>query len=494
MQRHPEGSDWPSAGQNNHNTHNAAGEHTINSQNVGKLLPKWVFTTAGDVTATPTVVDGAVFAPDWGGKIWAIDAASGREVWSRSVGDYDGVTHEISRTSPAYWNGQLVIGTGVWGHSNPRGAYVVGVNARTGAELWHTNVDSNPAAIITSSPTIDHGVVYVGVSSQEERFKPPYSFRGSVMALDARTGRVMWRTYTVPEGYTGGAVWGSQPVVDNKTGLLYVGVGNNYGTPPGVCVNPTQVKCQPSSPDNHIDSVLGLNLTTGVIKWSRPTLTADTWTRSDPNGAPDYDFGAAPNLYTTLINGKKTDVLGIGQKSGTYYALEPKTGNVIWKTWVGPGGINGGIHWGAAVDGKRVFVSISNSEQKSYTATSFDGKKTTTKGGFWAALDAATGKILWQTVNPQRRYSADGFVSSANGVMFANSAAPTGNNMYALDAATGKIEWAFASGGPVWSGAAISNGSVYWGSGYARTKHFFGYSGGNNKLYGFSLNVCADMK
>ncbi|WP_206305533.1 PQQ-binding-like beta-propeller repeat protein [Actinacidiphila soli] len=104
------------------------------------------------------------------------------------------------------------------------------------------------------------------------------------------------------------------------------------------------------------------------------------------------------------------------------------------------------------------------------------------------ALDAATGRIDWQTADPQSQYVDDGFVSSANGVMYADSAAPTGNNMYALDAETGEIKWAFPSGGSVWSGAAIVDGSVYWGSGYSRTEAFgFGYNGGNNKLYAFSL-------
>ncbi|MGW0629133.1 outer membrane protein assembly factor BamB family protein [Streptomyces sp. NPDC002758] len=485
----PVQSDWVSAGQNNHNTHNAATEHIINAGNVSQLKPKWTFTTTGDVSATPTVVNGTVYAPDWGGKLWAVDAKTGKEVWSRSVSDYTGIPQDASRTSPAYWNGELVIGTGLQTSPNLQGAYVVGINAHTGAKLWSTKVESHPAAIITGSVTVDNGVVYVGTSSKEEGINPPLSFRGSIVALSATTGKVLWRTYTIPQGYTGGAVWGSQPVVDHKTGMLYVGTGNNYSVPDGVCLNPNDTTCTPPSPDNHIDAILGLDLKTGALEWSRHTLTADAWTLPFPNDAPDYDFGAHPQLYTTTVNGKQTDLLGIGQKSGIYYALDPATGKIVWQTQAGPGGPFGGIEWGTATDGKHIFASIVNGGHQEYTLTAHDGTKSTTTGGLWVALDAATGKIDWQTADPQSQYVDDGFVSSANGVVYVDSAAPTGNNMYALDAETGEIKWGFPSGGSVWSGAAIVDGSVYWGSGYSRTEAFgFGYNGGNNKLYGFSLN------
>jgi polyvinyl alcohol dehydrogenase (cytochrome) len=483
----PVQSDWTSAGQNNHDTHNAAAEHIINADNVSKLRPKWVFTTAGDVSATPTVAGGTVYAPDWGGKLWAVDAKTGKKVWSRSVSDYNGVPNEVSRTSPAYWHGELVIGTGLQASANLSGAYAVGINARTGAELWHTQVESQPMAIITGSPSVDHGIVYIGVSSKEEG-ATSFSFRGSVVALDARTGKILWKTYTLPEGYTGAPVWGSQPVVDRKRGLLYVATGNNYSVPPGVCVNPTETDCAQPSPDNHIDSVLALSLKTGAVVWSLPTLTADAWTFPQPNDAPDYDFGAGPNLYTTVIDGKKTDLLGIGQKSGWYYAIYPSTGKVVWKSQPGPGGLFGGIEFGTAADGKHIYAAEANGDHVPYTLTSFDGKKSTTTGGFFVSLDAATGKVEWQTADPQHAFIDTGFVSSANGVVYAGSSANTGNNMYALDAKTGQIKWGFPSGGSVWSGAAIVDGSVYWGSGYSRTESFgLGYNGGNNKLYGFSL-------
>jgi polyvinyl alcohol dehydrogenase (cytochrome) len=479
--------DWTSAGQNNHDTHNAATEHTINTNNVSQLAPKWTFTTAGSISATATVVNGTVYVPDWGGKLWAVNAKTGKAIWSQDISTYDGIPGDISRTSPAYADGELIIGTGAQGVSALQSAYIVGINPRTGAELWRTKVDNDPATVVTSSPTVDNGVIYVGTSSKAEDQTTTPTFRGSVEAYDAHNGKLLWKTYMVPQGYTGGAIWGSQPVVDHKTGMLYVGVGNNYSSPPGVCVDTTETNCTAPAADNYIDSIMGLNLKTGKVEWNRPTLSADTWTIPQPNDAPDYDFGADPNLYTTVINGKQTDLLGIGQKSGVYWALDPATGKVVWQTQAGPGGALGGIEWGTATDGKHIFAQVANGSHKTYTLTSYNGEKSTTTGGIYVALDAATGKIDWQVADPQGNYIDDGFVSSANGVMYADSSAPTGDNMYALDANTGQIKWGYASGGSVWAGAAIVNGTVYWGSGYRTNQMGLGYNGNNDKLYAFSL-------
>jgi polyvinyl alcohol dehydrogenase (cytochrome) len=231
---------------------------------------------------------------------------------------------------------------------------------------------------------------------------------------------------------------------------------------------------------------VALSLGTGKIVWAHHTLTADTWTMAHPNASPDIDFGSDPNLYTTTIRGKRTDVLGAGQKSGMYYALDPATGRLIWATQAGPGGVLGGILWGPATDGVRIYAAITNGSHKSYTFTTHDGQTGRTTGGFWTALDAATGKILWQTADPQgSAYITGGFVSSANGVVYAGS---SGGNFYALDARTGEIKWSFPSGGAVFSGAAIADGSVYWGTGYDTRARKLPYDGNSDKFYAFSLD------
>src|SRR5208283_33919 len=140
--------DWGSSGQNNHNTRSAAAEHTINAGNVGNLKTAWIFTTAGDVSATATVVNGVAYVPDWGGKLWAIDTQTGKAIWSHDISDYTGTTGSASRTSPAYWDGELVIGTGNLMTPDLSGAFEVGVDARTGAMLWRTNADPSSAALM----------------------------------------------------------------------------------------------------------------------------------------------------------------------------------------------------------------------------------------------------------------------------------------------------------------------------------------------------------
>ncbi len=467
---------WPVAGNDIGDTRDAAGEHIIGPHNVSRLTTAWSVTTAGSVRA-PTVDGGVVYFPDTGGKLWAVSAATGTVLWSHEIAGYIGIAGAISRTSPAIYQNELVLGDASYqtllGYARPlSGAYIFAVDKRTGHLQWRTKVDSHPAAIITGSPVIYRGVVYEGVSSYEEVLaaKPGYhccTFRGSVVALDAKTGRLLWKTYTMPEGYSGGSVWGSTPAIDPARGLLYVGTGNNYSAPAGVCTAPGETGCVPPAAGDHVDSILALDLKTGAVRWYKSTVTGDVFTEacrqlSSHGCGQDFDFGSGPNLFR-LPSGRQ--LLGIGQKNGIYWALDPATGAVAWKTMAGPGSGYGGIEFGSATDGQRVYVAIGDFYGKPYQITSASGRTSTTSGGSWAALDAATGKILWQTADPQQ--AADlGFVTTANGLVYAGSTAQNGDDMYVLDAATGTILWRFASGGPVVSGADVAGGSVYWGSGY----------------------------
>jgi polyvinyl alcohol dehydrogenase (cytochrome) len=469
------GTDWPVAGHDVHNTRHASGEHRVGPDNVAALRPLWTSTVEFGVAATPSVSRGVVHVPDLGGNLWAFDAGDGAVRWSRRISEYTGVAGDISRSTPAVHGGLLVLGN--LAATPDSGAWLVGVDAATGALRWRTKVDGEPWSQITGSPVVDQGVVYAGVSSRQSAMAGPYTFRGSVVALDARTGRLLWQTHTVPDGYTGGAVWGSTPVVDRRRGLIYVGTGQNHTVPDGVCETPVETGCAVPAADNHIDAVLALDRRTGGVVWARKTLTADAYNATDPTG-PDYDFGSGPNLYTTP-GGRQ--LLGIGQKSGLYWALDPGTGRVVWTTRVGPGSASGGIMWGSATDGRRVYTAVVNGDQEPYTIRSVTGETSVVTGGSWAALDAATGRIIWQTADPHGAGDA-GFVTTANGVVYAGSMAGDGDNMYALDAATGTVRWRFPSGGAVVAGAAVVNGTVYWGSGYYSPDGV-----DNDTFYAFSL-------
>ncbi len=475
-------SDWPSFGRDLHNTRNAADEHVLDPAQVANLKPLWTVTTDGNVSATPAVVEGVVYVPDFGGSLWAIDAKTGAVVWKATIGDATGVKGDLSRTTPAYWRGDLILGEGAQTVSALEGASVLAVDAKSGRTLWRTKVESDPVAIITSAAVVDDGVVYVGTSSKAEALKKPTTFRGSVVALSADDGKILWQTYMTTEGYTGAAVWGSTPVVDRDRGLLYVATGNNYSVPEGICRAPGATDCSPSAPDNHVDGVVALDLKTGRIAWATSTLAADVSTNFDHADGPDYDFAQGPMLFTAESGGRATPLLGVGQKSGDFWALDPATGKVAWETNVGPGSRLGGMMWGSATDGRRIYVSIGNANHTPVPSLSPNGDRQIIEGGFWAALDAATGVVLWRTPDPQGAVDV-GELSVGDGVVYAGSLAPRGTNMYALDAATGAVRWAFASGGSVASGPAIVNGKVYWGSGYKIAS----INGANNKLYAFGL-------
>jgi polyvinyl alcohol dehydrogenase (cytochrome) len=494
---------WTSSGQSIVNWRSQPLETTISTKNVGKLTKLFSVTTDGDVSATPNVSGGVAYFPDWGGSLWAVNATTGAQIWKVNLSTYTGLAGTISRSTPtSATGGILLVGT-------QKGAYLLAINQRDGSLVWRTQMDAHPLAILTSSPSVFQGVAYIGVASLEEAAAadPSYpccTFRGSVVAVNVSTGQILWKTYTIPDnggatgGYSGNAVWGSQPVVDPARNAIYVGTGNNYTVPS--CV--TDQTCGMAS-NNYTDAVLSIDMSTGAIKWadSLMGLGSDAWNvacfypppydaNCPPSAGPDYDFGQAPMKLKATINGKSVDILGIGQKSGTFWGINPDTGQVLWSTVGGPGSSLGGMEWGSATDGTRIYYSIANIYHTPFTLK--NGQSTT--GGLWGALDPATGQVLWQTADPNG--AADpGAVSVANGVVYGGSlgfvfnfygqtgAAATSPTFFALNAATGQILWSYVSGGSVNSGAAIANGIVYWGSGYGNQ----GLGLANHEFYAFSV-------
>ena len=486
--------DWTLSGKDLGDTHSTTSEHKLSPLTVSNLQVRWVLATTGHVSATPAVVGQTVYVPDAGGSLWSVDRRTGKVNWQTRISSYSANALSFSRTTPAIKGDLMVIG-------DQATATIFAINRNTGALVWKSNLDTTQGAIITSSPTIDGSTVFAGVSSTQETLaeKPGFtlSFRGQVAALDLQTGKIIWRLRTVPAGYTGGAVWGSSFAVQPSTDTVFIPVGNNYSVPAAVqtCQGKAdtfkqQLACV--SPADHYDSILALDEKTGAIKWSRIFQGPDVWTLQcvvdAPGGlpcpspaGPDYDFGSGPNLFKTTIDGRPKEVLGAGQKSGVYWALDPRNGDVIWATQVGPGASLGGIEYGASTDGVQVYTGIGNSN---HLGDVLKNGKTVT-GGFWNALDASTGQIKWQTpaigkTSDGKPALANGSVSVANGVMYGEDHA---GFFVALDALTGKILWDFQSGGSSIGGPAISDGWLFWGSGYKLT----GTDVDNNKLYAFSL-------
>lgn len=523
----PPSASWPLAGNDISNSRTQPLESKLSDNNVQKLAVKWTFHTHGDVSATPTVANGVVYFPDWGGYLNAVDANTGQLIWQQQISSY-GIPGAFSRTSPAIYGNELIFGDN-FASDQQDGAHVYAVDAQTGDLLWSQQVDSNHAAEVTANPVIADGRLIVGVSSNEESdaaFESGYpccTFRGKVLALNPSNGDILWSQYTVPSntgdplsdsnspctgsiltgdsgptgcGYSGGAVWDT-PAVDLSTGMVFVGSGNNY-TAPDTAVeceqnaqsdNTSDATCTPSS--DYFDSVLALNLNDGSVVWGHKVEGWDAWNVACfflPLGvtwcpslySPDYDFGGSgPNLIT-LPHTHQT-LVGVGQKSGIYWAFDETTGATVWETLVGPGSALGGIEWGTAYDGKRIYVPIGNSFGTQYTLA--DGQTAT--AGSWAALDPATGAFAWQVSTPDGTSAAMGPASEANGVVYVGDMAFTGNNMYALNATTGDILWSFPASGSVVSAPAIANGVVYWGSGYSR---FGAGSTTSGTFYAFSLN------
>lgn len=487
------GTSWSMAGQNILDTRSNPSESTINTGNAGKLAQKWTSATHGDVTATPSIVGGAIYVPDWGGYLNKIDAATGALIWQHQISEYDGVAGSISRTSPAVSNGVVYLGD----HGT---ASIIAVSATTGSLLWITKIETHPSAYMTQAPVVYNGVVYEGVSSGEvvpagNASYPCCTFRGSVAAVNAKTGALLWKTYTVPDnggapgGYSGGSVWGSQPALDPVHNSVFVTTGNNYSVP--ASVNDCQVAggtaTQCLSPDDHIDSFLALDMTTGKIKWANATGKFDTWNfgcnASPPNGncppipGGDFDFSDSPQLFTIPTAGGYREVLGNGSKSGAYKVVDALTGATVWNTVAGPGSYSGGIMWGSSVDCNAVYIAEANALNASYTLPN----GTTTTASSLAALNPATGKILWQIVDPSGGHFS-GPVSSANGVVYASS---TSGHVYALNSLTGAILLDITMPAASISGITILNGVVYLGNGYT----YGGLSGSSTSgtLYAYSL-------
>jgi polyvinyl alcohol dehydrogenase (cytochrome) len=398
-------SDWPVYGHDLANSRDAGSAGPAPSQ-VRSLSRSWTFkSSTGDFTGTPVVADGVLVAGDNGGSVYALDARNGKILWSRDIGQPINGSAAIDTHAPGGATAYVPVDE----HGEPR---LVAISLLNGGVVWDTVLTDQPDAEIFGSPTFSGGSVYIGTSGPNNDNS---TARGSVVALDEATGGIRWQTFTVPPGRDGAAVW-STPAIDTATGRLYVGTGNNYHQP---------------TTDTE-DSIMALDAASGVILGRFQATSGDAFAADDPLG-PDFDFGASPNLLTGQ-RGEK--LVGEGQKSGTYWALDRTTMRPAWSTTVGPGGVLGGILGSTATDGSRI-----------YGADTITGQVFALDHGgsvAWRSLDVGAIHLSAATIAHDVLYTVD----------------PTGL-LTARDPVTGAVLARRFLGAPSFGGVSAAGGAIY---------------------------------
>lgn len=464
-----------------------------------RLRQAWAFAFDGATMAygQPAVVRGSLYVGSENGLVYSLDARTGCEHWRfrSNAGVRTGIV--VGPDSSLYFGDQK--------------GWVYALDSKTGALRWKVGADSHPAAMITGTPQLWRGRLYVPVASYEENFAPnPHypccSFRGSVVAFDARSGRRIWQTYMIDQsaartgtnkagapalGPSGVAVW-SSPTIDVRRSRLYVATGNNYSEPT----------------TKRSDSIVALDLASGKILWSRQFTDGDAYNAgcldfmdSTQSNCPkenghDFDFGSPPILARTS---RGLDVLIASQKSGMVYGLDPsRDGAILWRRRVGVGGPLGGVEWGSAADSRNVYVAVSDCNWNSFTRI-IDGKNTSVtdldpkKGGGVYALGLVDGKLLWKAPPARacagREHCSPAQLAAVTAIPGAVLSGSLDGHIRAYSARTGAILWdsdtahPFATvngisgkGGSInGPGAVVAGKFVYVSSGYSR----FGEAAGN---------------
>jgi polyvinyl alcohol dehydrogenase (cytochrome) len=455
----------------------------LTASQVPRLKLKWAMHYAGAKNGQATIVGDRLFTTSMSGAVYALDARSGCVHW-RHAAEAATRTSVTVVTWPAGAPARHALFFSDWTKS------AVALDADTGKLLWKTVIDDQPGEQMTGSPTYWDGKLFVPISSGLEAFAqaPQWQcckFRGALVALDAVTGRILWKRYTTETaphpfkvnsagaqmwGPSGGAIWVA-PTVDAARRLLYVATSNSY----------TDV------PYDNADSVMAIDADSGRIRWVHQLTTGDNyidgcWRTGGARPAscpsrvgPDFEIGASPILRDVPGGGQ---LLLVGQKSGLVYALDPATGGkLVWQRRVGYGSALGGIEFGFAADATRVYAGVS------------DIVATDRGHPGLVALDLRTGAILWHVDAPTKptcrwkNFWCSGAISQAISVTpDAVYAGSYDGHFRAYDPRSGHILWDVDTGsepirtldgknayGGVMDGAGptIAGGMVYVHSGYA---------------------------
>ncbi|MFZ6658995.1 PQQ-binding-like beta-propeller repeat protein [Undibacterium sp. TJN19] len=472
----------------------------INADSVKDLKLKWAFGFADSFSAwsQPVVASNRIFVGSQAGIFYSLSAPTGCAFWQfKTEAGVRGAASIVEFSKQAQIQHKTRFGV-LFGDMSGN---VYALNAATGKLLWKVRVDAHPKARITGSPTLFEDRYFVPMSSWSTVGEPGEdccTFRGSLSALDVSTGKILWKTYTIPEearlldnvtpqgkpiwGPAGSAIW-SPPLVDAKRQLVYAGTGNSYT---GAPVNS--------------DSMIAFDMKTGSIRWTRQLTPDDVWvpgcknddaSRCQVHSGPNFDI-ASPAMMVSAKQaaGGERDLIVVGQKSGVAYALDPdQKGAIVWQYRVGEGGTGGGIVWGSATLGATVYFPLS--DMTSPVPGGLHAVSIETGQARWVA---APGPLLCGSIRYGCNAAQPVGISVIPGVLFAGS---VDGGFRAYSSENGSLLWEYdtnkkfqtvngvaAEGGSlIGSGPTIAGGMVFVNSGY-------GTNGGRagNVLLAFSIH------
>ncbi len=460
----PSWSGWGGLTNARFQTGQAAG---LRASDVPKLKLKWAFglPSGSSLYSQPAVAFGRVFVGSDDGNVYSIDAKSGCAYWAYK-------SDQFGRFAPIIAPITGFTGTRYAVFFVTRSSTAYAIDAHDGHLLWKNEVKDGLNNLSATAAYYD-GRLYVPLSGTETLTGANLDYeccksRGTVVAVDANTGKVRWRTQSVQEplralgenskgkqqwGPAGASVWNT-PTVDAKRKLIYVGTGNSFGRIASA----------------YSDSILALRMDDGKVMWHHQEFAGDSFMNGcratnapDVNCpeklGPDYDFGGSSAILQT-VNGK--DILVAAGKGGVAIGLDPDAeGKLVWRTqlWetTAPNAA-GLVVWGGASDGQRVYYPLQQ------------------QGGGLKALDLMTGKVAWNAPIAADRRGQAGPASAIPGVVFTGG---WDGILRAVDS-VGKVVWTYdakqdyetingvvANGGSFGpAGAVVVNGMVYVASGY----------------------------
>jgi len=474
---------WPAHNYDLSNTR-ATTNTDINATNVAKLKPAWRFKLPyvgpfGAYASNPIVLDGVVYIQDPDSDVYALNQRTGAVMWK----------HLYKSPTPSGGPNGLALGYGMLVGAIEGSAFAL--DSKTGKQLWMHKLTNNKNEGIDMAPQLyDNKVLISTIPGSATNFYHPGAL-GIVYSLNASTGKTLWKFNTIKSGYrlfghpevnSGGGLW-YPPSVDSN-GRVFMGVANPApypGTPkfPNGSSHP--------GANLYTDSLVALDGATGKLLWFQQVT---------PHDFRDYDFQVAPIVRSQTIDGTQTEtVIGAG-KSGKVVAFRADNGKRLWTRNVGihkfdsgpfplkktvcyePGSL-GGVETPMAASGNLVFVP--------WVDLCFDTTATETKtanftggtGGL-AAIESATGKIVWQNHLPSPAYGA---ATVANDVVFTSTLS---GKIYAFDTKTGKALWTTTGPAGINAFPAVTKDMLIIGAG-ATSK----IKNPKNEIVAYSLNAPA---